>query len=378
MRIVVFGLSLTSSWGNGHATTYRALLRGLASLGHQITFCERDLLWYAKNRDLPSPDYASVFIYADLAQAKRRLYSLVRNAGLVIVGSYVPQGSELGEWVTQISSGITAFYDIDTPVTLAKLETDSAGYINRRLVPRYDLYLSFTGGPKLRRIESRFGARMARPLYCSVDLQLYSPAKAPAGFDLGYMGTYSEDRQPSLETLLLEPARRLPKSRMIVAGPQYPKSVRWPRNVKRITHLSPDKHPRFFASQRFTLNLTREQMRAAGYSPSVRLFEAAACGTPIITDDWLGLDEFFKPGEELLVARSTENVTEYLHDLPDAARLAIGERARSRVLRQHTAVHRALELETYLAEADAQHAAPEFSHSTPAPASDKAPEPVAD
>jgi spore maturation protein CgeB len=349
-KIVVFGLSLTSSWGNGHATTYRALLHGLAELGHDILFCERDLPWYANNRDLPHPSFAQVQLYSSLAEAKRRLARRVRTADLVIVGSYVPEGIELGKWITSIAGGVTAFYDIDTPVTLTKLERDESDYISRSLVPLYDLYLSFTGGPTLRRIESKYSAHTARVLYCSVDSDRYFPCESNPKWDLGYMGTYSEDRQAALDSLMLEPARRWKQGRMVVAGPQYPKTIRWPSNVKRITHLSPNKHAAFYAAQRFCLNLTRSEMRAAGYSPSVRLFEAAACATPVITDAWEGLDELFLPGRDILVAESPQDTLRYLQEIPESERVAIGVNARLRVLRNHTFRHRALELQEYVAD----------------------------
>jgi spore maturation protein CgeB len=349
-RIVIFGLSVTSSWGNGHATTYRGLMRGLTALGHDVTFFERDLPWYAKNRDLPTLPYGRAQIYTALEEIKASARNRVRDADLVIVGSYVPEGIELGEWVTRVARGATAFYDIDTPVTLAKLERDEADYVSRRLVPRYSLYLSFTGGPTLRRIEREYGAAIARALYCSVDPQLYYPQTSKLKWDLGYMGTYSEDRQPLLEDLLFEPARRCKGLRMVVAGPQYPRATRWPENVKRIVHLAPAKHRGFYGAQKFTMNITRSAMRTAGYSPSVRLFEAAACGTPIITDAWPGLDGFLRPGSEILISGSAEDTLEYLRDIPEAARIAIGIKARARILKEHTAMHRAAELEAYVSE----------------------------
>lgn len=350
MRIVIFGLSVTSSWGNGHATTYRGLIRGLAAHGHDVLFLERDLLWYAKNRDLPVLPYGRAFIYSNLSEMKRQFRREVREADLVIVGSYVPEGIELGEWVVSTARGVTAFYDIDTPVTLAKLENGGADYISRKLVSRYSLYLSFTGGPTLRRIETRFGAPAARALYCSVDPDLYSPQDIQPKWDLGYMGTYSEDRQPALDELLVEPARRRKESRMIVAGPQYPKTIRWPGNIKRVIHLSPSKHRAFYTAQKFTLNITRTAMRAAGYSPSVRLFEAAACATPIVSDSWPGLEHFLRPEKEILIARSASDTLRFLHDMPEEERASIGAAARARIVKEHTAIHRAAELEAYVSE----------------------------
>ncbi len=351
LKIVILGLSITSSWGNGHATTYRGLVRELTARGHQVLFLERDLEWYASNRDMAHPPFGRTELYSNLKELKDRFRKAVRSADVVIVGSYVQDGAAIGEWVTKTAQGVTAFYDIDTPVTIGRLAQGDIDYLSRSLIPRYHLYLSFTGGPILEHLENRYGSPMARPLYCSVDPALYYPRRREPKWDLGYMGTYSDDRQPALERLLLKPARAWPQGRFAVAGPQYPKAIRWPPNVKRFVHLSPAKHRAFYNAQKFTLNITRAQMIAAGYSPSVRLFEAAACATPIISDPWPGLETFFTPGEEILIARSPADTLRYLREIPEAERRRLGERARARVLARHTARHRALELETYLREA---------------------------
>jgi spore maturation protein CgeB len=350
LRIVILGLSITSSWGNGHATTYRALVRELVAAGHDVLFLERDLDWYADNRDLPQPPYGQTEIYQNLGELKTRFAEEVREADLVVVGSFVPQGASIGRWVTRIARGVTAFYDIDTPVTLARLASRDAGYITAELIPAYDLYLSFTGGPTLERLQLEYGARSARPLYCSVDPELYYPDRVKQRWDLGYMGTYSDDRQPTLDRLLIEPARRWEDGRFVVVGPQYPSEIRWPRNVGRVDHLPPSQHRRFYNAQRFTLNVTRADMIRAGWSPSVRLFEAAACSTPIVSDWWPGLDTLFEPGEEILIARSPDDTLAYVRELPEAERRRIGEAARARVLADHTARHRASELERYALE----------------------------
>lgn len=347
LDVVILGLSITSSWGNGHATTYRGLVRELAARGHRVLFLERDQPWYADNRDLPEPPFGRTELYKSLEELKDRFAQTIRRADFVMVGSYVPEGVEVGRWVTEIAAGVTAFYDIDTPVTLAKLTRGDFEYLSPELVSRYHAYLSFTGGPTLKRLERQFGSPMARPLYCSFDPDLYRPEEMEPRWDLGYMGTYSDDRQPTLERLLIEPARRFQEGKFTVAGPQYPKEIRWPKNVKRTEHLPPKKHSRFYNQQRFTLNVTRADMIAAGFSPSVRLFEAAACATPIISDEWPGLGTFFKIGEEILTAKTAGEVLQYLRDIPEAERRALGQRARARVLNEHTASHRAEELEGY-------------------------------
>jgi spore maturation protein CgeB len=348
VKFVIFGLSITSSWGNGHATTYRSLVKALCRRGHEVLFLERDAPWYAENRDMPKPPFGRTVLYRRLGELKKVHLNAVRTADVVIVGSYVPEGIEIGRWVTRTASGITAFYDIDTPITLAGLCAGGTSYLSRELVPAYALYLSFTGGPTLERLERTFGSPCARPLYCSVDESLYQPEPSCLAWSLGYLGTYSDDRQPALDELLVGPARALREARFVVAGPQYPDTLEWPSNVERTPHVAPSEHRSFYGRQRFTLNVTRGEMIRAGYSPSVRLFEAAACGTPIISDAWSGLETFLEPGREILVARTGRDVESYLHDMSDAERLDVAERARARILANHTAECRAAELEGFV------------------------------
>jgi spore maturation protein CgeB len=340
VKVVFLGLSITSSWGNGHATNYRALARELSGRGHDVLFCERDVPWYAAHRDLPEPPWGRTALYDSVEQLRDEHAEEVAAADLVVVGSFVPEGVTVAEWALKTAGGAVAFYDIDTPVTLEKLRGGDQEYLSPELVPRFDIYLSFTGGPTLEVLEGEFGARRPLPFYCLVDPEAYPPLERETGFDLGYLGTYSDDRQPTLERLLVEPARRSPAARFAVAGPQYPDSVSWPDNVERIEHVAPGDHPAFYASQRFTLNVTRTQMRAAGWSPSVRLFEAAACEVPVISDRWEGLEEIFAPDEEILIADEATDVVDFLTEVGEPERAAIGERARQRVLAEHTAARR--------------------------------------
>ena len=351
MKLVVLGLTLSSSWGNGHATTFRALLKAFAARGHDILFLERDVPWYRDNRDLKDADYCRLEFYGSIEELDY-WRGEIRGADAVIVGSYVPEGIAVGRFVQRHALGVTAFYDIDTPVTLAKLAAGECDYLSPELIREYDLYLSFTGGPTLRTIERELGSPMARALYCSVDPETYPPLDVPKLWDLTYLGTYSADRQPTLERLLIEPARRLPELRFAVAGPQYPADIDWPENVERIEHLPPAQHPQFYAASRWALNVTRADMIAAGWSPSVRLFEAAACGVPLISDIWDGIEDLFTPGREILLARSTELV-EALLRAGDLDPQAIGQAARERILAAHTAAHRAAELERAIEEAGA-------------------------
>jgi spore maturation protein CgeB len=348
LSIVFLGLSITSSWGNGHATTYRALLRELALRGHRLLFLERQAPWYRDNADMPRPPFCETALYGSTDELFRNHREAIASADAVVLGSYVTDGSSIAQLMTRTARGVRAFYDIDTPITVRALSDGTCSYLRASDVPSFDLYLSFSGGPVLRRLEHELGARHAAPLYCSVDTRLYHLFETPLRWDLGYLGTYSHDRQPVLDRLLLEPARHMTGSRFVVAGAQYPAELTWPPNVERREHVAPFEHCQFYAGQRATLNVTRRDMVEAGYSPSVRLFEAAACGVPIVSDVWPGIESFFVPGEEILLAESSEDVARHLAELGESERAAIGTRARERVLREHTAKRRAEQLEALI------------------------------
>jgi spore maturation protein CgeB len=354
MNIVFIGLAVSSSWGNGHATTYRSLLKGLNGRGHRVMFLEKDQPWYAEHRD-PLPGYCEVQLYRDLTDLRTRFGAQIAAADAVIVGSYVNDGRNVCDWVLDHANGVRGFYDIDTPVTLSKLRDDSCPYLAVAHIPQFDVLLSFSGGGTLSRLERTYGAQRACALYCSVDPEEYRPSLGRRDLDLGYLGTYSADRQPGLNRLLMEPARELTRQSFAVVGAQYPKDIVWPGNVMHIGHLSPQKHAQFYGRQRFTLNVTRADMRAAGHSPSVRLFEAAACGTPIISDRWPGLEEVLTPDEQILVVDDTDEVIRALTQMEESERLRIACSARERVLAEHSGSHRAVELEHILRSANRSH-----------------------
>ena len=299
MKLVVFGLAITSAWGNGHATLWRALCRGLARRGHQLVFFERDVPWYARARDLGAMPGLEVVLYTDWDSVRPQAERALRGAEVGIVTSYCPDGVPAATLVQSAALPARVFYDLDTPVTLEQLD---AGALPDWLPPDglagFDLVLSFTGGAALDRLRRDLGARRVAPLYGSVDPEAHHPVRAVAEYraDLSYLGTYAVDRQPALEALFIEPARHLPGKRFVIAGAQYPQDFPWTLNIHFLRHMPPPLHPAFFASSRITLNVTRRAMAAMGWCPSGRLFEAAACGAPVLSDAWDGLDEILCAG----------------------------------------------------------------------------------
>jgi spore maturation protein CgeB len=350
MKVAILGLSITSAWGNGHATNYRALARALERRGDELTFLERDMPWYAEHRDLPSPPWCETHLYGSLAELRTSFAAAVSDADLVIVGSFVPEGVDVARWALEAAHGTVAFYDIDTPVTIDKLRGRDFEYLSAELVERFDLYLSFTAGPALEVLREEFGARRPEPFYCFVDPEAYAPADVRLRWALNYLGTYSAGRQPAVDELLVQPARARRDERFAVAGPMYPPDITWPANVERIDHLAPSQHPRFYSAARFTLNVTRPEMRALGYSPSVRLFEGGACGAAIVSDRWPGLDGVFTPGTEILLADTCDDVLRVLDEVSEEQRVAIGAAARRRVLTEHTADRRVQQLHDLVGE----------------------------
>ena len=356
MKLVVFGLTVSSSWGNGHATLWRALCRALARRGHQIVFFEKDVPYYAGHRDLTDLPGGQLILYSDWEAVVDRARSQLDGAEVGMVTSYCPDGIAATDLVLSANSELRVFYDLDTPVTLDELRVGRAvNYIGPRGLADFDLVLSYTGGAALEQLKTQLGARRVAPLYGSVDPAVHHPVPAVPAFyaDLSYLGTYSEDRQEILDTLFIRPAQLLTNQRFLIGGALYPEAFPWQENVWFSGHVAPPDHPAFFCSSRLTLNVTRGPMARMGYCPSGRLFEAASCGTAILSDWWEGLDAFFEPGKEILVGRTTEDAVRALQ-LPPEELQKIAHAARERTLAQHTAEQRARDLETALGNALAQ------------------------
>lgn len=350
MKLVIFGLSISSTWGNGHAALWRGLVAALARRGHDVVFYERNVPYYAAHRDLWTLEAGRLTLYDDWDDAQATARRDLRDADVAMVTSYCPDALAATDLLLDTPVGVRCFYDLDSPLTLARLKAgDTPDYIGPRGLADFDLVLSYAGGATLDALREHLGARRVAPLYGSVDPSVHVAHRGSDASDgsLSYLGTYAPDRQDALVRLLVEPARRLPGERFMIAGAQYPDDFPWMPNIFFVRHLPPAQHAAFYASARLTLNITRAPMVAAGYCPSGRLFEAAACGAPILSDRWPGLDEFFEPGREILVADTSDDALTALH-LPPEALARIAANARDRVLSQHTADHRAAELETTL------------------------------
>lgn len=352
MKLTIFGLTITSSWGNGHATPYRALIRALHRLGHQVRFYEKDVPYYARHRDFRQLPYCDVVLYSDWQRIRREALAHAGESDVVMTASYCPEGSRISDEVLALARPLKVFYDLDTPVTFAKFETDQrTEYLDPRQIREFDLVLSFTGGKALRRMRDEYCAQMARPLYGCVDPDDYCRvfSNPELQCDLSYMGTYAADRQEKLDQLFLEPSRRLPDAKFLLAGSLYPRHWKWGHNVRKLDHVAPARHAVLYSSSRATLNITRRDMAESGYCPSGRFFEASACECPILTDEWEGLETFFGDDEVVRIASANDVLQALTCD--DGALRAIARRARQRTLDEHTGSHRAQQMLQYFDEA---------------------------
>jgi spore maturation protein CgeB len=350
MKLVIFGLSVSSSWGNGHATLWRGLIWGLARLGHSVTFFERDVPYYARHRDCHGLPDGQLVLYTDWASTRDVAERVLQVADAAIVTSYCPDGRAASELVLESRVPVKAFYDLDTPITLEQLARGlDVPYLPAEGLGDFDVVLSYTGGPALDALSQTLGARRAVALYGSVDLALHKPSEPSERYraDLSYLGTYAAERQSALSELFLKPAATLPHKKFMLGGSQYPVDFAWSDNIHYVWHVPPYEHPSFFGSARLNLNVTRAPMAAMGYCPSGRLFESAACGGALITDDWPGIEEFYEPGSELLVAHTASDVVSALA-LSDAELRGLATRALERTRDEHTVDRRARQMVEFI------------------------------
>lgn len=364
MRFTIFGLSLSSSWGNGHATPYRSLIRALHAQGHSVSFFERDNIYYARHRDFASCDYCHLTIYPAWESIRLRALAAAAESDVVFTSSYLSEGSQINDDVLGLRSTMRVFYDLDAPITLGGMHRGDVEYLRADQIPEFDLYLSFTGGGILRELERVWGARRALPLYGSVDPDVHKRIDVPKPYHcaFSYMGTYASDRQQKVEELFLAPASRTPGEVFVLAGSLYPHDPKdgsplfpCPQNVRRFPHVGPNDHAALYSSSRATLNITRADMAASGHCPSGRLFEAAACQTPLLSDTWNGLHDFFTE-DELFAVHNADDVLRVL-ELPNEELASVAQRAYQRTMAEHTGTQRAKELVAAIEDAGASRAA---------------------
>jgi spore maturation protein CgeB len=322
----------------------------LARLGHRVVFFEHDVPYYASSRDWHELPCGELVLYESWEQIAARVVNELADADAAIVTSYCPDALAASEAIVEAPRPVSVFYDLDTPITLARLRAgEGVSYVPERGLRDFDLVLSYTGGAALDELERSLGARNARPLYGHVDPDVHHRVADCERYraDLSYLGTYAADRQAALERLFVTPARRRPQLKFLIGGAQYPPDFPWTSNVFFVQHVPPPEHAPFFSSSRLTLNVTRAAMADMGWCPSGRLFEASACGAALLSDAWAGLEDFYQPGAEILLAEDTADALSAL-DISDEQLERVRRAARERTLDEHTCHHRARRLTNLL------------------------------
>jgi spore maturation protein CgeB len=352
MKVAFFGSSLVSSYWNGAATYYRGLLKALAALGHAITFYEPDAYERQQHRDISDPEWARVVVYpATLESMQRCLDEAARHSDVLVKASGVGVlDAELETTLPELARPgmITIYWDVDAPATLDALEKDPLHHL-RRMIPRYDLVLTYGGGEPVVNAYGRFGARHCEPIYNALDAETHHPVAAEPAFacELGFLGNRLPDREARVEEFFLRPAAALPTMSFLLGGSGWERKT-MPGNVRAIGHVGTAEHNAFFCSGTATLNVNRASMARYGFSPPTRIFEAAGAGACIISDSWAGIEQFLEPGAEILVAENADAVVKILRELDAAKRERLARSARKRILSHHTYAHRARQVNELL------------------------------
>ncbi|ETR79244.1 hypothetical protein X566_01155 [Afipia sp. P52-10] len=351
MKLCFFGSSLVSSYWNGAATYYRGLLKALAELGHEITFYEPDAFERQAHRDMADPDWARVVVYPGTADGwKRALEDAARQADVLVKASNIGVfDAELDEALSDIRSpALRIYWDVDAPATLEEMAATPQHHLHR-VIPRYDLVLTYGGGRPVIDGYRAVGARDCIPIYNALDPHTHFPVQPSQTFaaDLGFLGNRMPDREARVDTFFLETATLLPDKAFVIAGSGWDDKA-MPPNVRRIGHLGTGLHNTFFCSTLATLNINRASMARYGYSPPTRIFEAAGAGACLITDRWPGIEDFLEPDREVLVAASAAEVARHVADLTPARAEQLATRARHRILADHTYAHRARDVDRLL------------------------------
>lgn len=351
LHVAFFGSSLVSAYWNGAATYYRGIIRAMHERGHRVTFYEPDAYERQQHRDLEPPDWAKVVVYPNNEDAARRCMEEAHGADMIVKASGVGVFDDLLEAAAvelKTASNLIVFWDVDAPATLERVQNNPQDAF-RKLVPRYDLVLTYGGGSPVIDAYHALGAKRCVPIYNALDPATHFPASPDKRFiaDLAFLGNRLPDREARVHGFLFDAARRLPDRQFLIGGNGWDADA-LPSNVRHAGHVYTADHNAFNCSPMAVLNISRESMARFGFSPATRVFEAAGAGACLITDAWEGVEQFFAPGSELLVAHDGEEVAALLRDLKPARGRAIGEAAYRRVLAEHTYAHRVALLEQIL------------------------------
>jgi spore maturation protein CgeB len=351
MRIAFFASSLVSAYWNGAATYYRGIVRALHNRGHRIAFYEPDAYQRQQHRDMEDPPWAQVVVYVATGEGVHRALESARGADLIVKASGVGVFDELLEAAVaglKTDSNLVAFWDVDAPATLDRVHHNSFDPF-LPLIPQYDVIFTYGGGDPVVRAYQALGAQTCVPVYNALDPDMHYPAKPEPRFaaDLAFLGNRLPDRERRVEDFFLAPAARLPRRQFLLGGAGWgdkPMSA----NIRYLDHVYTREHNAFNSTPRAVLNVSRDSMARYGFSPATRVFEAAGAGACLITDSWEGIDLFFEPDREILVARDGSDVANHLLALTDQRAHDIGQAAYRRVLAEHTYAHRAANVESVL------------------------------
>jgi spore maturation protein CgeB len=351
MKFAFFGSSLVSAYWNGAATYYRGIIRAMNERGHQVTFYEPDAYDRQKNRDIADPDWATIKVYQPTVKDVYKALEEAKQADIIVKTSGVGVFDELLEKEVlnlQLKGKFVIFWDVDAPATLDRVKYNDGDYF-KALIPKYDMILTYGGGDPVVNTYKSFGAKNCFPIYNALDPSTHHPVPKEERFDadLAFLGNRLPDREKRVEEFFLKVAESLPEQQFILGGNGWhdkPMSA----NINYLGHVYTKDHNALNCSPKAVLNISRDSMASYGFSPATRVFEAAGAGACLITDYWIGIDFFFEPGKEIMVAKSGDEVKEILAGLTAEKAREIGQAALIKVLDKHTYAHRAIELDKIL------------------------------
>lgn len=349
LDFVFIGRSILSSFNNPQAELYRALVGELAHHGHRTVFLEQDDPSNRKQRDMLRSPYCEVWTYPDVDTLLDQYVEALQAADVVLLGNGVEGSSRIANWIAAEARCVKIYYDTDLARTFDHLDgiSTQTDCLDEEDLSVFDLFLSTTGGNALNRVRKEFACPNVYPLYECIDPYFYYRTDVVKQYDLGFIGNFKNERDQQLNELLLQPALRTPNRHFVLAGGNYPDNFNWPDNLRHVEHLPETNHVSFYNRQFCTLVLARPDRARLGHTPSKRLLVAAACGVPILSDQWSGLETFFEPNRDLYIVSDCHSVLESLYHVSREDRSKLGERARERVLAEHTTRRRTEEFLNY-------------------------------